>query len=529
MTEVLLPTWIVPEEETHEWLDEGSAVFNAAFAPGIAQRQSFGGLRLKMSRRHTVRTEEKAQLLSILQSTRGRFNALRTKVHFERRGSGLGTEILTNNTFANGTTGWTTGADFTSSVSDRIYRATVNANAGSALSLIRTSSTVSISQYAPYAIQTFTAGRFHTSGIRVVFRNSGATALAGGVGSTDSDLGMLRYAMAPYESSVHASVSEVSASGREAAQFVDIPYISMARCLLVDAGLNSLLQSDELDATWSASFASVDDQSAGTTAPDGTSTADSIIEDSTTNVHRLDQDVTVSSAELDYCFGVAIKAGARTWARLSMLESTGGTTLQAYFDLSTGVVGTTGTGANWANIRTSVVSLGNGWYACYIVGRKTSAGTTITARIATASADNTASYLGDGTSNIYAWRATLVQSSVPTRLVQTTTTASTGTVPASGATAMHVKGLPASTNGLLLPGDWFEINGELKQCAAPLNSDAAGLGYLQFEPPLVRAPANDDPVIVTDPMGKFLVSNIQIQNEFGTQAVVTYDLEHIYE
>ena len=55
MSEVLLPPWIIPEEETHELLDEGSSVFPAAFAPGIAQRQSFGELRLKMSRRHTVR------------------------------------------------------------------------------------------------------------------------------------------------------------------------------------------------------------------------------------------------------------------------------------------------------------------------------------------------------------------------------------------------------------------------------------------------------------------------------------------
>jgi hypothetical protein len=95
--------------------------------------------------------------------------------------------------------------------------------------------------------------------------------------------------------------------------------------------------------------------------------------------------------------------------------------------------------------------------------------------------------------------------------------------------ALHLKGLPASTDGLLLPGDYFEINGEIKQATAALNSDAASLGYLQFEPALVRSPADNDPINVTDPMGKFLVSNIKVDNRFGQHAVVTYDLEHIYE
>jgi hypothetical protein len=64
--------------------------------------------------------------------------------------------------------------------------------------------------------------------------------------------------------------------------------------------------------------------------------------------------------------------------------------------------------------------------------------------------------------------------------------------------------LPVSTNGLLMPDDEIQVGNELKLVTAPLNSDAAGLGYLQFEPPLRGAPADNAPVILHEPMGRFL-------------------------
>lgn len=530
MSEVLLPPWIIPEDETHEWLDEGSSVFSSAFAPGLAQRQSYGGLRLKLSRRHTVRGEEKAQLLSILKQTRGRYNALRTKVHFDRRGSGFGAELLTNNTFSNGTTGWNADSPsgYTNTVSDRIYRAT-RIGSSSSQRLIRNASTVSCTQFAPHVQRVFvSSGLNPQSNLALGLGSSAGGAEYGS--SSSGGTGHRSLMVVPSSTTISARVVDASTSGFLAGDYYDISWISVTACPIVDNGLNSLLQSDEFDTTWTSLRASVDDQTAGTTAPDGTSTADSIIEDSTNNTHLVTQDVTVSSAAADYAFSVALKAGARSFAIVQIVENTGSSGVHQVFNLSTGAVGSTGsTGTNWNNRRTFITSLGDGWYKCTVVARKTNAATSLAARIFLSTADSSGAetYTGDGTSNIYAWRATLVQSSVPTRLVQTTTTASTGT--AQTGNALYLKGLTASTNGLLLPGDWLEINGELKQCAAPLNSDASGLGYLQFEPPLIRSPSNDDPIIVIDPMGKFLVSNIKIENEFGTQARVSYDLEHIYE
>jgi hypothetical protein len=524
MTEVLLPTWIIPEEETHEWLDEGSSVFPAAFAPGIAQRQSYGGLRLKMSRRHTVRAEEKAQLLSILNATRGRYNVLRTKVHFALRGAGFGTELASNNTFANGTTGWTAGADASISVQDRVLRVLRAANSAAGAAYAQAPS-VTTAQYAPYVWRILVSAVRGTVNAGV---SSGGNSISISGNDTSASPGYRKTTfLATATSGVTVFADNVGALASMAGEYYDVPWTSLSRPALADNGTNLLLQSDEFDTTWAAVRSSVDDQAAGTADPIGTNVADSLIEDSSNNTHYVQQSITASSAVAPYSFGVALKAGTRGWAQLLLQENTSGTVTSAYFNLATGAVGTTATGANWGSLRTFSVNLGNGWFACYIVAQKTNAATSLTAQVILATADGSNSYLGNGTGNIYAWRATLAQSSVPTRLVQTTTTASTGT--SQTGNTLPVKGLPASTSGLLLPGDYFEINGEIKQATAALNSDAAGLGYLQFEPALVRSPADNDPVIVIDPMGKFLVSNIKVQNQFGTQAVVTYDLEHIYE
>ena len=82
-------------------------------------------------------------------------------------------------------------------------------------------------------------------------------------------------------------------------------------------------------------------------------------------------------------------------------------------------------------------------------------------------------------------------------------------------TGIVVDALPASTNGLLLPGDQFQLCNELKIVTAPLNSDSGGNGYLQFAPAL-RSPTTDNcAIVVHKPMGKFLLSD----NDNGWQSV----------
>jgi len=87
-----------------------------------------------------------------------------------------------------------------------------------------------------------------------------------------------------------------------------------------------------------------------------------------------------------------------------------------------------------------------------------------------------------------------------------TTTAAVATASQTG-TGIHVKGLPASTNGLLVAGDWIEVGGEIHQVAQALNSDAAGLGYLVLSRPVRAAKTNDTAVIIGEPVGKFLLED----------------------
>lgn len=526
MSEVIIPPWIVPEQESHEWIDDGSSIFRAAFAPGLAQRQSYGGLRLKMSRRHTVRGEEKAQLLSALQMTQGGYNVLRTRVHFALRGSFPATELLSIGVFSSGTSGWDAGSQFSITSADRVISARRSSVTASSV-IMNPSATVACSQYQMYSARWATIqgrGAF-SSGLRV---DIGSTASGGEYvgGTAFTTYGLRTEVAVPTSTTLSTRLVDVSASGQLAGDSVGINYVSLARCALADNGGNALLQSDELDTTWTAQFSVIDDQAR--VAPDGTTTADDIVDTATTQIHGVSQAITVSSATRTYAYSCAIKAGTRTWAFLQIDESTSNHAVRAWVNLSTGALGSVSTtGANWSNARSYVTSLGNGWYRLHLIAAKVSAATTLTAYVCSSTGDGVTSFLGNGSSYITAWRATLTNSEVPTGLRQTTTTSDQGA--SQTGTSINLKGLPASTDALLLPGDFFEVAGEIKIATSALNSDSAGLGTVHFSPPLVRAAAADEPIHFAAPMGKFLVSNIKIDNDFGTQARVSYDLEHIYE
>jgi hypothetical protein len=96
----------------------------------------------------------------------------------------------------------------------------------------------------------------------------------------------------------------------------------------------------------------------------------------------------------------------------------------------------------------------------------------------------------------------------------------------SGA-ALIVDALPPSANNLLLPGDWIGINMELKRVSAPLNSDSSGNGVLQFTPPLRASPANNDPIVINAPMGRFIMSTNETPWESDPGIVSTYTLDMV--
>jgi len=166
---------------------------------------------------------------------------------------------------------------------------------------------------------------------------------------------------------------------------------------------------------WSATRASWPGTT--TTAPDGTSTAQKLVEDSTaanTHLGLSFADVTVVTATT-YTTTVFAKAAERTWFALQEGQ---GVTATAYFNLSSGTVGTvSGTGTPSATI----TSYPNGWYRCSLTF--TSSGTAARIRLFLATADNTASYSGNGTSGAFFWGAQLELGSSAGVYCKTTTTA----------------------------------------------------------------------------------------------------------
>lgn len=446
-------------------------------------------------------------------------------------GSFPAAELLSNNTFENGLTGWSGTAGTVRTVADRVLRGTREEVTGAAVHhVLQPSANVAVTQYAPLVLRTMLLqgrGAF-TAGFSLGFGSApGSFDYLSGP-SIAPPVGLLSLTFVPYTTTVGCAVRDSSSANVLPGDYTEIPWISLSRCALVDNGPNLLLQSDDFTTSWVNTRST--DAANVTAAPDGTTTADSIIEDATANNdHHIEQSVTVASSAADFCGATALKAGARTWARVQLIENNIGGSAHAFINLTTGALSSLGSDDNWLNVRAFSRDLGNGWYYVAVVARKTNSATGIRLRIKLATGDGVDSYTGNGSSNILAWRGTLAQSSVPIRLVQTTTSAQPAT--AQTGSALHTKGWLASTNGLLLPGDELGIitsyGSELKIATATLNSDAAGLGYLQFTPPIRGVLDDNAAIIVQQPMGRFVFTGEMVgwENEPGiiTRAAAEFE------
>lgn len=165
---------------------------------------------------------------------------------------------------------------------------------------------------------------------------------------------------------------------------------------------NLLTYSEQFDnAAWTKTNASISADAVA--APDSRTTADKLVEDSSTGVHSVSRSVSVSAATA-YIFDVFAEAAERT--RLSLIDNGFAGAASGVFDLSNGTVVSQG-----ANATASIVAAGGGIYRCRIAwttsGAQSTAG--LTARLV--SSGTTVSYAGDGTSGLYLWGAQLVAGS----------------------------------------------------------------------------------------------------------------------
>jgi hypothetical protein len=201
-----------------------------------------------------------------------------------------------------------------------------------------------------------------------------------------------------------------------APRFDHDPVTGVCRGLLIEESRTNLLQrSEELDnAAWSKINCSISANS--TTSPSGLITADKIVENTTNSLHGVFTAASVAT-NTTYIGSIYIKAAERSFAVIyTNLGGGNGRYISIPADGTGQVLGT-------FNANSSTVTLqyvGNGWYRASIV---MNTGSNSSAQIEAYPSTNgtTASYLGDGTSGIFAWGAQLEAGSFPTSYIPTTT------------------------------------------------------------------------------------------------------------
>lgn len=196
-----------------------------------------------------------------------------------------------------------------------------------------------------------------------------------------------------------------------------IEYDASGNCLglLMEAARTNLcLESQTLGTTWSPTTAAVSSNSAA--APDGTSTADTLRDDSTAgSIHQLAQSIAFA-ATTTYSFSAWVKPAGRSWIELRYSAGFG-TATSAFFNLSgSGSVGTL------LNAPTAtIVAYPNGWYRCSVTATSGGApsGGQVIFRLATG--DNVSVYDGDGASGAYIWGCQLEAGAFASSYIPTTT------------------------------------------------------------------------------------------------------------
>jgi hypothetical protein len=183
---------------------------------------------------------------------------------------------------------------------------------------------------------------------------------------------------------------------------------------------NLLLRSEEFQTTWSTVDASI--TSDIITAPNGTITADKLVENTVNTTHRISQLVTIASPYTLSCSFYA-KAGERNRVGIWLRGASSVNRTQVTFNLSTGLTSDLFNTGLFSGGVASMIAVGNGWYRCSVsatcAAGETAAQVVLYLMNDTVTISN-ASYTGDGTSGIYLWGAQLEQSSTVGEYIPTT-------------------------------------------------------------------------------------------------------------
>lgn len=98
--------------------------------------------------------------------------------------------------------------------------------------------------------------------------------------------------------------------------------------------------------------------------------------------------------------------------------------------------------------------------------------------------------------------------------------------------SLTTDGWTASVPGIMKAGDYFSVNGELKQLTADAASDGSGNATLSFKPPLRSSPADNAPLTVQRPTcTMILADDMQAKwraNENGVYEEKTFSAVEVF-
>jgi hypothetical protein len=188
--------------------------------------------------------------------------------------------------------------------------------------------------------------------------------------------------------------------------------------VLRGTGANFFVQSQTFNTTWINSALTINQTA--TTAPNGTSTGNSLIPTVANTIHRINSPSITAISGVTYTVSVYAKANGYNYLFVNCQAAFNANTT---FNLSTGAISTT------ANGTATITDAGNGWYRCTVTGTAVSTSTNIpffqVNNTQTGATDDT--YAGNGTSGIFLWGAQYEIGSTANTYIPTTTTAVYGT------------------------------------------------------------------------------------------------------
>ena len=222
-----------------------------------------------------------------------------------------------------------------------------------------------------------------------------------------------------------AGVLQTAASGAARFDHLPISPFTSLGLLVEEARSNTCLQSEDLATTWTPSQSTIGADAI--TAPDGTSTADSIISSTLSDLSHFAQQASIAdTGAVPVTFSVFVKKGAVDQCAITMFGVSSSAGVRRFFDLTNGTEGSN----DDFNTPTSPFAIdgeeiGDDWWRITVGLTAEAADTSFTIRVYPCNVDGTLNYAAADTTSaqIYVWGAQVEVGAFPTSYIKTTTIA----------------------------------------------------------------------------------------------------------